>query len=325
VEFLAAYMKRPEARGARWNDNKYHIFPSVPPELYGLRPGFKYNYDTNADLSLTKFIFKAFQEATRVLGLEAKEKALLNNIADILANYPDYPVGRSEKYGQVLVSVPGEHDQVVYNLANALFTVFPGEDHGLRSDPETMKLLKNSFQNQQNEGGNDLVMLNLQAARIGMLDIEKFKRQINYCLLPNGTATLMVLQVHGRYDDTTPYDFMARMGIWFENFGLPAVVNECLMQSWDGTIRLFPNWPKEKDARFQDLRAAGAFLVSTSLTGGRIGEIRIVSEAGGKLELLLPWGSGATVQSGQETRRVDGERVSMATTVGQISVIQPLS
>jgi hypothetical protein len=118
---------------------------------------------------------------------------------------------------------------------------------------------------------------------------------------------------------------MARMGIWFENFGLPAVVNECLMQSWDGTIRLFPNWPKEKDARFQDLRAAGAFLVSTSLTGGRIGEIRIVSEAGGKLELLLPWGSGATVQSGQETRRVDGERVSMATTVGQIIVIQPLS
>jgi hypothetical protein len=97
------------------------------------------------------------------------------------------------------------------------------------------------------------------------------------------------------------------------------------MQSWDGTIRLFPNWPKEKDARFQDLRAAGAFLVSTSLTGGRIGEIRIVSEAGGKLELLLPWGSGATVQSGQETRRVDGERVSMATTVGQIIVIQPLS
>jgi hypothetical protein len=198
VEFLAAYMKRPEARGPRWNDNKYHIFPSVPPELYGLRPGFKYNYDTNADLSLTKFIFKAFREATRVLGLEAKEKALLSDIDDILTNYPDYPVAHSEKYGQVLVSVPGEHDQVVYNLANALFTVFPGEDHGLRSDPATMELLKNSFLNQQNEGGNDLVMLNLQAARIGMLDLERFRRQINYCLLPNGTATLMVLQVHGR-------------------------------------------------------------------------------------------------------------------------------
>ena len=321
VEFLAAYMKRPEARGPQWNDNKYHIFPSVPPELYGLRPGFKYNYDTNADLSLTKFIFKAFQEATRVLGLEAKEKALLSDITDILANYPDYPVGRSEKYGQVLVSVPGEHDQVVYNLANALFTVFPGEDHGLRSDPATMQLLKNSFRNQQNEGGNDLVMLNLQAARIGMLDLERFRRQINYCLLPNGTATLMVLQVHGRYDDATPYDFMARMGIWFENFGLPAVVNECLMQSWDGTIRLFPNWPKDKDVRFQDLRAVGAFLVSADQAGGRVGEIRIVSEAGGKLNLLLPWGSGATVQTSGKTLRWDKDLVSMETTEGQILLI----
>jgi hypothetical protein len=78
--------------------------------------------------------------------------ALLADIGDILANYPDYPVARSEKYGQVLVSVPDEHDQVVYNLANALFTVFPGEDHGFRSDPETMQLLRNSFLNQQNEG-----------------------------------------------------------------------------------------------------------------------------------------------------------------------------
>jgi hypothetical protein len=112
------------------------------------------------------------------------------------------------------------------------------------------------------------------------------------------------------------------MGIWFENFGLPAVVNECLMQSWDGTIRLFPNWPKDRDARFQDLRAAGAFLVSASQTGGRIGEIRIVSEAGTQLNLLLPWGSGATVQSGQETRRVDASLVSMTTTPGQVIVIK---
>jgi hypothetical protein len=131
----------------------------------------------------------------------------------------------------------------------------------------------------------------------------------------------MVLQVHGRYDDTTPYDFMARMGIWFENFGLPAVVNECLMQSWDGTIRLFPNWPKDKDVRFQDLRAVGAFLVSADQTGGRVGEIRIVSEAGGKLNLLLPWGSGATVQTSGKTLRWDKNLVSMETTEGQILLI----
>ena len=72
------------------------------------------------------------------------------------------------------------------------------------------------YHNQHIEGSNELVFLNLQGARLGLLDLERFKRQINYCLLPNGTCTDMVLQVHGRYNDTLPFDFMAPMGIWFE-------------------------------------------------------------------------------------------------------------
>ncbi|OFY12909.1 MAG: hypothetical protein A2X05_10390, partial [Bacteroidetes bacterium GWE2_41_25] len=185
VEFLVAYMKRPEARGPQWNDDKYHIFPTIPPELYALRPGFKYNYDCTVDLTLVRFIFNAFEKAVNVLGLQEQERYLVADVKDILSHYPDYPTVESEKYGKVIVSVPGEHSQVVYNVPSALITVFPGEDHGLHSDPATLELVKNTFLNQQNEGGNDLVFKNLQAARIGMLDIEKFKRQINYCLLPN--------------------------------------------------------------------------------------------------------------------------------------------
>ena len=66
VEFLTAYMKRPEARGPQWKDDKYHIFPTVPPELYGLRPSFRYNYDCTVDLTLTKFIFRAFWAVSSV-------------------------------------------------------------------------------------------------------------------------------------------------------------------------------------------------------------------------------------------------------------------
>jgi hypothetical protein len=290
VEFLVAYMKRPEARGPQWNDDKYHVFPTIPPELYALRPGFKYNYDCTVDLTLIKFIFKAFQEAANVLELQNEEASLLADVKDILDNFPEYPTAESEKYGKVIVSVPGEHDQVVYNVPNALITVFPGEDHGLHSDPETLGLVKNTFMNQQNEGGNDLVFKNLQAARIGMLDLEKFKRQINYCLLPNGTASDRAIQVHGRYNDYGNYGFMDHMGVWFENFALPAVINECLMQSYNGEIRLFPNWPADQDAEFHNLRAAGAFLVSAEQKDGRIRNVRILSEAGNKLTLITPSG-----------------------------------
>ena len=288
VEFLVAYMKRPEAKGPQWNDDKYHIFPTIPPELYALRPGFKYNYDCTVDLTLVKFIFKAFEEAVKVLGVESDEAGLLSDVKDIFKHFPEYPTAESEKFGKVLVSVPGEHSQVVYNVPSALITVFPGEDHGLHSDPATLDLVKNTFLNQQNEGGNDLVFKNLQAARIGMLDLEKFKRQINYCLLPNGTASDRAIQVHGRYNDFGNYGFMDHMGVWFENFALPAVINECLMQSYNGEIRLFPNWPLEKDAEFYTLRAAGAFLVSARLRNGKIENVRITSEAGKKLTLITP-------------------------------------
>lgn len=324
VEFLVAYMKRPEARGGeRWKDNKFHIFPTIPPELYGIRPGFKYNYDCTVDLTLTKFIFGAFIKAANVLGTENNDKSLLSDVKNILGNFPDYATATSEKYGKIIVSVPGEHDAVVYNVPSALITVFPGEDHGLHSDKETFKLIKNTFENQQNEGGNDLVFLNLQAARIGMLDLERFKRQVNYSLLPNGTATDMAMQTKGRYSDLMNFNFMANMGIWFENFGLPVVINECLMQSYNGTIRLFPNWPKEKDATFYDLRAVGAFLVSATQKNGIVSNIKILSEKGENLKLMLPWSSGGSITRNGAKKKINGNVIEIKTSPGETITLQP--
>lgn len=317
VEFLVGYMQRPEAHGdERWKDNKYHIFPTVPPELYGLRPGFKYNYDSAVDLSLTKFAFKAFKEAAKILGTSSEESKLIGQIDKITAAFPNYPLANSEKYGKVLVSVPEEHDKVVYNVPNALFTVFPGEDYGLHTEGETLKILENTYKNQQNEGGNDLVFINLQAARIGMLDLDEFKRHVNYCLLPNGTATDMVMQTGGRYGDQSDFSYMSKMGIWFENFALPAVINECLVQGYNDTIRLFPNWPKDKDASFNNLRTAGAFLVSATQRSGLVTEIRVTSEKGSDLHMILPWKSGYVLTS-KGKRKIPDSELHMKTNPGE--------
>ncbi|MEY3435634.1 MAG: hypothetical protein RL335_90 [Bacteroidota bacterium] len=325
VEFLVAYMKRPEASGPQWKDDRFHIFPTVPPELYGLRPGFKYNYDCNVDLTLTKFIFKAFITAANTLNIEEKEKNLLRDIQLILSRYPDYPTTLSKQYGKVLVSAPGEHAEVVYNTPNPLMAVFPGEDYGLHSDSETQLILKNTYLNQQNEGGNDLVFINLQAARIGMLDLERFKRQVNYSTMPNGATSDRVMQVHGRYNDATEYGYMDKAGIWLENFALPVVVNECLMQSYTGTIRFFPNWPLHKNARFQDLRAVGAFLISATLKNGKVEEIKVISEVGNKLNMILPWPKGGTVYTDGSKKILTSTMVELKTQKGQVLIFKPLS
>jgi hypothetical protein len=193
----------------------------------------------------------------------------------------------------------------------------------LNSDSATLRLLKNTYLNQQNEGGNDLVFKNLQAARIGMLDIEKFKRQITYCLLPNGTASDRAIQVHGRYNDSGDYGFMDNMGIWFENFALPVVVNECLMQSYDGVIRLFPNWPADKEASFHHLRAAGAFLVNSNFKNGKVTDVEILSEAGSKLKIIIPWKKGCFVTSDKGKSFIRTELFEADTRKGEKIIIKP--
>lgn len=325
VLFLVDYMKRPEAHGDRWGDDDYHIFPSVPPELYGLQPGFDKNYDTIADLTLTKFVFRAYLEACDILDIAGQEHDLMRDVRDILEHLPTYPTARSER-GTVFVSVEGEDPETVYNVPASLMTVFPGEDHGLHSPPDEFALAATTFRNQQNEGGNDLVFLNLQAARLGMLDLEKFKRQITYCLMPNGTCTDKVLQIHGRYSNNTPFDFMAHMGMWFENFSLPAVINECLLQSYNGELRFFPNWTGDKDAEFRTLRAVGAFLVSAKWSDGKVAWVEVLSEAGAPLNIISPWTDGArytrSTRPGR-TETVSGDRFTIETSPGDVLQFQP--
>lgn len=288
VLFLVDYMRRPEARGTQWGDDRYHIFPTAPPELYGLTPGFTKNFDCLVDLTLTRFVLLAYLQACAALDRASTEAELIAAARDVLDHLPAYPMADSPR-GQVFVSVPGERADTVYNVPNTAMTVFPGEHHGLHSAPREYELAAASYLNSRNEGGNELVFQNLQGARLGLLDVERFKRQVQYCMLPNGTCTDMVLQVHGRYKDDTPYDFMAHMGIWFENFALPVVVNECLLQSYNGELRFFPNWNGERAAEFRTLRAAGAFLVSAAYAHGAVQWIEIVSEVGGLLRIVNPW------------------------------------
>jgi alpha-L-fucosidase 2 len=73
---------------------------------------------------------------------------------------------------------------------------------------------------------------------------------------------------------------------------VPMTINEMLLQSYEGVIRIFPNWDPLKDASFGNLRAYGAFLVSSSLKGGKIGNVTIFSEKGLPIVLQHPWKTG---------------------------------
>ncbi|WP_405109152.1 glycoside hydrolase N-terminal domain-containing protein [Paenibacillus sp. FSL K6-1217] len=337
VLFMTAYMKRPGANSRPGDDGSYHIYPTVVPELYELTPGFARNSDCLLDLTLTKFIFRAFLSACAVLGEDEAEADLLADVQDILNHFPAYPSAESAG-GRVFLSVAGEDPETVYNVPVPLATVFPGEEHGLHSPPAEYEIAVNTYRNHLNEGGNELVFQPLAGARLGILDLERFKRQIRYCLLPNGTCTDKVLMSGGRYSDTDDFNYMSRMGIWFENFALPAVINECLLQSYNGAVRLFPNWPSHQQAEFRTLRAVGGFLVSAAIEAGEVQWIEITSEAGGPLSFYIPWEAGAVCtgtsgwvrrfggRTGRGITRAIGESFTvLPTTAGEIIRITKLS
>jgi hypothetical protein len=62
-----------------------------------------------------------------------------------------------------------------------------------------------------------------------------------------------------------------------------------LLQHEDGVLRIFPDWPKDKDAMFKRLLAKGAFEVSSEMKAGAIPYVDITSEKGRALTIANPW------------------------------------
>lgn len=74
------------------------------------------------------------------------------------------------------------------------------------------------------------------------------------------------------------------------NFAAAAGIQEMLLQSYSGSIRIFPAVPAAwADVSFDTLRAEGAFLVSARREGGKTTWVRITAERGGTCRLISPF------------------------------------
>jgi hypothetical protein len=101
------------------------------------------------------------------------------------------------------------------------------------------------------------------------LDINYFRSMLDTWRRPNGLYTGMSIARYGH------------CGVFTETLGAIAPLNEMLLQSWDGAIALFPRWPLNRSASFENFRAEGAFLVSAACSGGRVTACTIQSLTGG--------------------------------------------
>jgi alpha-L-fucosidase 2 len=106
------------------------------------------------------------------------------------------------------------------------------------------------------------------------------------------------------------------------NFAFASGIQEMLMQSHTGTIRVFPAVPNDwKNVGFENLRATGGFLVSAKRENGATSEIIIRAENGGDCILENPFGEN-DFTSGKPVKR-SGQNLVISLHEGEECRIMP--
>jgi hypothetical protein len=160
-----------------------------------------------------------------------------------------------------------------HNITVPVVPVFPGDQITWFSSEPEKELFRNTIRQTRHRGLNSTIMMSVAKARFSMPEARDDLRNYYKPLAqPNG------------------FFFVPDCGFYLvESVGIAAAISEFLLQSVDNIIRVFPCWPKEKDARFSKLRAQGGFLVTAEQKAGKIVKLEIISTVGGKLRLLNPW------------------------------------
>jgi len=228
--------------------------------------------DVPFDLAYARFTLKAAITAAGELGRDADLVARFRKAILLL---PDYPTALDADGKPIVVDWTGCKFREIgeHNITVPAVPVFPGEQvTGFSPEPEKALFL-NTLRQIRHRGFNSTVMLSVAKARLSIP--EAVSDLYNYYKLrvqPNG---MFYWPGHGFYLS--------------ESTGIAACISEFLLQSVDNIIRVFPCWPKDKNASFTNLRAQGGFLVSAEQKDGKVVKLNIKSTVGGKLRLINPW------------------------------------
>ena len=230
---------------------KYVIKKDAAHEIPFYR-GEKFRYTThfgqvntiNAinSLGLVKLLFKGVYNMGKELNLNSEKYALWEDINENLSEFPTFIKHGKKCFRYSKFGIRWRNDNTV-----GLQHIYPASQIGFESGEKLLKIARNTYfindRRLDDNGSNSYLPA---GARIGVdpeFLIEGIHQNIKEFCLPNG----LFRHYGGGIENLTT---------------IPATINEMLMQSFEGVIRLFPCWNKKSDASFTNLRADGAFLVS---------------------------------------------------------------
>lgn len=306
-------------------DGQYHIHYSSSPEFYhNWRQSFA--KDSTYDLSLIRYALETASNAARVLCTGLDEAQHWDRIRATLCPYPIAPQrplwplterGLAIWEGQALVE---SHRHPAHCMS-----IFPLGDVNIEGSARDREIIAHTMLELLANGtgwwcGYSFSWYACLGARI---------RQPNRVLWGLHTylrcfSSPNTFHLNGDFKQFGPSLYHYRPFTLEGNFGAAHAVNEMLLQSWGGKLRLFPAVPPEwKDVSFTDLRAEGAFRVSAWRKNGAFARAVVVSEKGQPVRLEHPAPGKTVTVTGVNRRFAPGKEIRFRTDPGRSYRIKP--
>lgn len=256
---------------------------SSSPEIYDNSLQAWFTDMTNYDLSLMHFLFEATSELAGELGLEEEAK----HWAELESQLPQFDL---DNEGALTFAKGFSYNASHRHFSHAL-AIHPLGLIDWNDGEKAQSIIRATLKKLQDYGPGYWTgytyswFANMQARAFNGEEAAKALRTFAECFcLPN------TFHVNGDQSGTGKSKFTYRPFTLEGNFAFASGVQEMLLQSHTGVIRVFPAIPESwTNVSFERLRAMGGFLVSASRVGGKCVKVSIYSEKGGRLSVVSPF------------------------------------
>jgi hypothetical protein len=259
-----------------WDGDRYVVDHSSAHE------GMPLDLNPNLDLGFIRKIDRTLIEASRELGVDFDMVPVWQNVLDHLSAFPTETVNGVEVFTIAEVVNNGQHRtfEPGGQPINMEGTVFPGENLSIGGDPRLLQIAMDT-----------ITQMNSWGVTTGSNSTNGFQKEFPIAARVGWPADDLFEKLRAAilYHWREPSLTVAHRSGGIETAGTIECINSMLLQHEDGVLRIFPDWPKDKDAMFKRLLAKGAFEVSSEMKAGAIPYVDITSEKGRALTIANPW------------------------------------
>jgi alpha-L-fucosidase 2 len=263
---------------------KRKLLMSSSPEIYNNSREAWFAETTNFDLALIRWTYQKAAELALELGLADEAE----NWKNILSEWPELAVDPDVG----LMFAPG----FPYNESHRHFShqmaYHPMGLLDISNGDSDRQIILNTLDNLEKQGtlewtGYSFSWQGNLYARAGLGE----KAASALSLFAECFCLKNSFHVNGDQCRAGHSNFTYRPFTLEGNFAFASGIQEMLLQSHTGVIKIFPAIPESwENARFEDLRAVGAFLVSAEKEGGKVKVLKLHSEKGGEVYIQDPFG-----------------------------------